>query len=81
MNERIKQLDSLRGLAALTVLLSHIYLIPGILLPALIQNIGILSPRALVNGSAAVIFFFVLSDFVLSLFHFFMVGILTMSPT
>jgi peptidoglycan/LPS O-acetylase OafA/YrhL len=61
MNTRIKQLDSLRGLAAITVFLHHIYLVMPFL-----PVVFIFSPlKFLVNGDAAVILFFVLSGFVL----------------
>jgi len=71
MKERFAQLDALRGLAALTVLFSHIvlFLVPssmgGVLYGALTKTY---SPfQIFVNGHSAVILFFVLSGFVLSL--------------
>jgi len=66
MNQRFDELDSLRGLAALAVFFSHIYLVfndnP---LTRLLFEFGPL--RLTVAGSEAVTFFFVLSGFVLSL--------------
>ncbi|WP_406857036.1 acyltransferase [Alsobacter sp. KACC 23698] len=63
-NQRYKQLDSLRGVAALVVVLGHLYLT--------VNDDGVsglfrtpLSP--FVTGPAAVVLFFVLSGFVLSL--------------
>jgi peptidoglycan/LPS O-acetylase OafA/YrhL len=63
---RYKQLDSLRGLAALCVFISHCFLMlnPGGAWVSVIKQ----SPAGiLLNGRAAVMFFFVLSGFVLSL--------------
>ncbi|WEK53340.1 MAG: acyltransferase [Candidatus Cohnella colombiensis] len=69
MNQRFIQLDSLRGLAALAVLFSHIILIPesmGSTMHSLLT--APYSPfQILVDGHSAVILFFVLSGFVLSL--------------
>jgi peptidoglycan/LPS O-acetylase OafA/YrhL len=63
---RYKQLDSLRGIAALCVFISHCFLMlspPGTWVEPIKQSpLGIL-----LNGRAAVMFFFVLSGFVLSL--------------
>ncbi|MBD1363637.1 acyltransferase [Mucilaginibacter sp. ZT4R22] len=63
---RYKQLDSLRGLAALCVFISHCFLMlsrAGTWVEPIKQSpLGIL-----LNGRAAVMFFFVLSGFVLSL--------------
>ena len=64
---RYPQLDSLRGLAALFVLFTHYY---GILLQPRFfwLNAVKVSPLGILfNGNAAVMFFFVLSGFVLSL--------------
>ena len=62
---RYKQLDSLRGLAALTVFLTHFL---GMKAGApLFQQLSLSPLGVLVNGNAAVMFFFVLSGFVLSL--------------
>jgi peptidoglycan/LPS O-acetylase OafA/YrhL len=69
-NGRLKELDALRGLAALTVVLGHfgglfIYVFPNyhhtksLLLYLIVQLVG--------NGHAAVILFFLLSGFVLSI--------------
>lgn len=69
MNNRLEQLDSLRGLAALTVLFSHL-----VLSIDLITNGGLLLKRIdnsplhiFYAGHEAVLFFFVLSGFVLTL--------------
>ncbi|WP_235985878.1 acyltransferase family protein [Mucilaginibacter segetis] len=63
---RYKQLDSLRGLAALCVFFSHCFItynLNGSWIKILMASpLGIL-----INGRAAVMFFFVLSGFVLSL--------------
>ena len=61
---RFFELDSLRGLAAATVVLHHF----NYLLPALWYHRMVSGPfRLLVNGHAAVMLFFVLSGFVLTL--------------
>lgn len=66
MNDRYLELDSLRGIAALSVFFSHIYLLfHESTLSTFLFKYGPL--RALVAGSEAVIFFFVLSGFVLSI--------------
>lgn len=71
MKERFVQLDALRGLASLAVLFSHImlFLTPlsmNVVLHALLTKTY--SPvQIFVNGNGAVILFFVLSGFVLSL--------------
>jgi peptidoglycan/LPS O-acetylase OafA/YrhL len=63
MNNRIPQLDSIRGLASLSVFVHHIYLVTPIL-PLLFWQ----SPlRIFINGRGAVLLFFVLSGLVLSL--------------
>ncbi|CAM3642936.1 acyltransferase [Cohnella lubricantis] len=67
--ERFVQLDALRGLAALTVLFYHMAIVPSFLSPIAGQLFShTYSPFGmLVNGAAAVVLFFVLSGFVLSL--------------
>lgn len=66
MSSRYEELDSLRGLAALSVFFGHMYLIFNEhLLSKLLFEYGPL--RIMVAGSEAVILFFVLSGFVLSL--------------
>lgn len=60
MNNRIEQLDSIRGIAALSVLFNHMGLV-STTLPIFFM------PLKLVNGHSAVIIFFILSGFVLSL--------------
>jgi peptidoglycan/LPS O-acetylase OafA/YrhL len=63
MNKRIIELDSIRGLAALSVVLGHIlYVLPP--LPTIVQYSPI---RVLWAGHEAVILFFILSGFVLSM--------------
>ncbi|TFE22646.1 acyltransferase family protein [Cohnella luojiensis] len=63
MKNRIPQLDSIRGLASLSVFLHHIYLATPIL-PIIFWQ----SPlRIFINGRGAVLLFFVLSGLVLSL--------------
>lgn len=62
---RYRQLDSLRGLAALTVFIGHC---AGVKINMGVQNAVYPTPLGvLFNGNAAVVFFFVLSGFVLSL--------------
>lgn len=66
MFDRYPELDSLRGLAALLVFSSHIYLLfHETIITSFLFKYGPL--RFLVAGSEAVIFFFVLSGFVLSI--------------
>jgi peptidoglycan/LPS O-acetylase OafA/YrhL len=63
LNDRIEQLDSVRGLASFSVFLHHMYMIVPVF-PLIFWY----SPlRVLVNGHGAVILFFVLSGFVLTL--------------
>lgn len=62
---RYRQLDSLRGLAALTVFIGHC---AGVKINMPLQNAIYPTPIGILfNGNAAVVFFFVLSGFVLSL--------------
>ncbi|MEH7180542.1 acyltransferase family protein [Neobacillus vireti] len=65
MSNRIEQLDSVRGLASLTVFFHHIYLVAAVPFVPFLFNYTPL--RVLINGHAAVILFFVLSGFVLFL--------------
>jgi peptidoglycan/LPS O-acetylase OafA/YrhL len=69
MRERFVQLDALRGLAAFTVLLCHLALIPSQVSPVIYDMIyRASSPLGIiVRGHQAVIFFFILSGFVLAL--------------
>lgn len=64
-NHRFIQLDSLRGLAALAVFATHA--ISGVISVPLLVKIDRTPFSIFVNGNAAVMFFFVLSGFVLSL--------------
>ncbi|CAM4197007.1 acyltransferase family protein [Bacillus albus] len=63
MSKRIKELDSIRGLAAITVLIGHFCL----MLPSLPNSIKFSPFRFLWAGGEAVIVFYVLSGFVLSM--------------
>ncbi|MGH1328075.1 acyltransferase family protein [Bacillus pretiosus] len=63
MSKRIKELDSIRGLAALTVVFGHFCL----MLPSLPNAIKFSPLRFLWAGGEAVIVFYVLSGFVLSM--------------
>ncbi|QWH42378.1 acyltransferase [Bacillus mycoides] len=63
MSKRIKELDSMRGLAALTVVFGHFCL----MLPTLPNSIKFSPLRFLWAGGEAVIVFYVLSGFVLSM--------------
>ncbi|WP_367888501.1 acyltransferase family protein [Bacillus wiedmannii] len=63
MSKRIKELDSIRGLAALTVVFGHFCL----MLPSLPNSIKFSPLRILWAGGEAVIVFYVLSGFVLSM--------------
>lgn len=60
-DKRLKQLDALRGLAAFTVVLSHFALLPP---PEFLRHLPL---RLLCGGREAVILFFTLSGFVLTL--------------
>jgi peptidoglycan/LPS O-acetylase OafA/YrhL len=62
-NKRIEQLDSLRGLAACTVLLCHLIIVKESTFTFVMRT----PLRLFNNGHAAVMLFFVLSGFVLSL--------------
>ncbi|MFS0861489.1 acyltransferase family protein [Fredinandcohnia sp. 179-A 10B2 NHS] len=64
MNNRIEQLDSIRGLAALVVVFNHLPLVLLTLPPVAIYLIRYLG---IDNGHSSVMLFFVLSGFVLSL--------------
>ncbi|MCU5685873.1 acyltransferase [Bacillus wiedmannii] len=63
MSKRIKELDSIRGLAALTVVFGHFCL----MLPSLPNSIKFSPLRFLWAGGEAVIVFYILSGFVLSM--------------
>ncbi|MCR2822008.1 acyltransferase family protein [Lederbergia panacisoli] len=65
MNSRFDQLDSIRGLAAVTVMLSHIGNVSATYLFSVLITGSPL--KVLINGSSAVLLFFILSGFVLSL--------------
>jgi peptidoglycan/LPS O-acetylase OafA/YrhL len=63
LSKRFEQLDSIRGVASFTVFMNHIYLVFPFV-PLLFWD----SPlRVIVNGQGAVMIFFVLSGFVLTL--------------
>lgn len=64
-SQRFKQLDSMRGLAALVVFTTHA--IGGVISLPLLMKIDATPMSIFINGNAAVMFFFVLSGFVLSL--------------
>jgi peptidoglycan/LPS O-acetylase OafA/YrhL len=68
MNERFHQLDSVRGLAALTVVVHHLFLtIPTV---SIIEKLKYTPLHIFWAGHESVILFFILSGFVLSLsFH------------
>ncbi|MCI2257061.1 acyltransferase [Domibacillus sp. PGB-M46] len=67
MNQRIEQLDSIRGLAAFVVFMCHLPLIPILKDELSISGNIALRASGLVNGHGSVILFFVLSGFVLSI--------------
>lgn len=68
MNTRIGQLDSIRGIAAFCVLFSHLYSVLKGVLPTTISFLFTLTPfKLFIAGHSAVILFFVLSGFVLSI--------------
>lgn len=64
-SHRYKQLDSLRGLAALTVFIGHS--VGSVVNASVLTKVQTTPLSILFNGYAAVMFFFVLSGFVLSL--------------
>ncbi len=69
---KLNQLEALRGIAAIVVLVHHFMLgfmpsVHGLLTPDQPQTLFGTPAFALVNGSAAVVTFFVLSDFVLTI--------------
>ncbi|MBP1990357.1 acyltransferase family protein [Paenibacillus eucommiae] len=65
MNRRFEELDSLRGIAAMTVLLAHLFVItPSLYLINKFMNTPL---HMFWGGHEAVILFFILSGFVLSL--------------
>ncbi len=64
MNNRIQQLDSIRGLAALVVVFNHLPLI-ALAIPPL--GVYLITYIGIDNGHSSVMLFFVLSGFVLSL--------------
>lgn len=69
MNKRYEELDSLRGVAALFVVFSHMYqVIPPRKLSKIIFEFSPL--RLFISGGEAVILFFILSGFVLALPYF-----------
>jgi len=66
MSKRYEELDSLRGMAAMAVFLGHIYgMFHETIIAKFVLRYGIL--RSLIASGEAVILFFVLSGFVLSL--------------
>jgi peptidoglycan/LPS O-acetylase OafA/YrhL len=64
MDRRIEQLDSIRGLAAFSVFMSHMPL-AALAVPALLTHLY--KASGIINGHGAVMLFFVLSGFVLSI--------------
>jgi peptidoglycan/LPS O-acetylase OafA/YrhL len=69
MNKRFEELDALRGLAAISVVLLHFLLTASLVLPIsdLFSKLNHTPIRFIWSGSEAVILFFILSGFVLSL--------------
>lgn len=66
MNKRIEQIDSMRGLASLTVLFYHITMVTSLSIMSIM--VSHYSPlNILISGHSAVILFFMLSGFVLSI--------------
>ncbi len=64
---RLAELDSLRGLAAFAVSLSHVFSEPVGTVGAVVAVISVTPLHAFYDGHRAVLFFFVLSGFVLAL--------------
>jgi peptidoglycan/LPS O-acetylase OafA/YrhL len=73
---RLRELDALRGLAALAVSFQHVFLLTGSA-AAVLAVVALTPLNALIDGTRAVLFFFVLSGFVLAV-PFFRGGV---SPT
>jgi peptidoglycan/LPS O-acetylase OafA/YrhL len=73
---RLRELDALRGLAALAVSFQHVFLLTGAA-GAVLAVVALTPLNALIDGTRAVLFFFVLSGFVLAV-PFFRGGV---SPT
>jgi peptidoglycan/LPS O-acetylase OafA/YrhL len=73
---RLRELDALRGLAALAVSVQHVFLLTGSA-GAVLAVVALTPLNALIDGTRAVLFFFVLSGFVLAV-PFFRGGV---SPT
>lgn len=66
LNNRIEQLDSIRGLASLTVVFNHIFNVYAFYILSTLFN-SYLPFKIFISGHAAVIMFFILSGFVLSM--------------
>jgi peptidoglycan/LPS O-acetylase OafA/YrhL len=62
---RLRELDALRGLAALAVSFQHVFLLTGSA-GAVLAVVALTPLNALIDGTRAVLFFFVLSGFVLA---------------
>jgi peptidoglycan/LPS O-acetylase OafA/YrhL len=73
---RLRELDALRGLAALAVSFQHVFLLTGSA-GAVLAVVALTPLNAFIDGTRAVLFFFVLSGFVLAV-PFFRGGV---SPT